>query len=477
MSTPRIRLKPSADELLEGFARIRTGMGLPSAFPPEVMAEAAEAARRVPVAGPGRASRLDIDLLTIDPEGSRDLDQAFRGVEHSAGYRIHYAIADVGFFVDPGGALEAEAGTRGRTLYSPDAKVPLYPPILSEGAGSLLPNEIRPAILWTFELDRNGVTLSAHVERAIVRSNRQMTYEQAQDELDSGTAASSVQVLRAVGIMRQRLETERGGVDLGISQQEVQRTPNGFELTYRSPLPVEGWNAQISLMTGMEAADIMLTGGAGLLRTLPPPAEETIAVLRKAALSLGVNWPEDSTYQQIIRSMDPGNSHQAAVLSLATSLFRGVGYTFFSDVRPENTLHYAIAAPYAHVTAPLRRMADRLSNDLLVELAAGTEPSNGLLQRLAAAPEIMKKSERAERGLESRIIDFVEAQLLKDRVGESFEAIVVQSGAKSGAVQLKDPAVLGPCEGAQLPLGEQISVTLIEADPESGKIMFAPKLA
>lgn len=475
MTTPRIRFESTATELLEGFARIRTGMGLPDAFPAEVMAEAAEVTRRTPQPGPDRVSRLDIDLLTIDPEGSRDLDQAFSGVKHSGGYRIHYAIADVGFFVDPGGALEREAEVRGRTLYSPDAKVPLYPPILSEGAGSLLPGELRPAILWTFELDQNGVTMSAGVERAIVRSNRQMTYQQAQEELDSGTAAPAVQTLRTVGTLRQRLEAERGGVDLGISQQEVHRTPEGFELFLRSTLMVERWNAQISLMTGMEAAGIMLAGGVGLLRTLPPPAEETIIVLRKAALGLGVPWPQDRTYQQVIRSINPENSHEAAVLPLATSLFRGVGYTFFNGARPENPFHYAIAAPYAHVTAPLRRMADRLSNDLLVELAAGRKPSEGLLKRLAAAPEIMKHSERAERGLESRIVDFVEAQLLQNRVGESFEAVVVQSGAKTGAVQLKDPAVLAPCTGANLPLGHQVTVVLTEADPVSGKVRFALK--
>jgi VacB/RNase II family 3'-5' exoribonuclease len=471
--SPRIKLESPSTLLREGFARIRARMRLPTEFPAQVLSEAREAAARVPDRTPARKDRLELDLVTIDPEGSKDLDQAFYAAAGESGFRIHYAIADLGHFIDPGSELETESQVRGRTLYCPDARIPLYPQVLSEGAASLLPGQVRPAILWTLDLDLEGRVGSTAVERAIVKSRRQMTYRQAQKELDSGKASSSLRVLREVGVLRERVEQARGGVDLRIPEQEVHGGRGGFELVYRSHLSVEGWNAQISLMTGMAAAELMLTHGMGLLRTLPAPSQETVDTLRRSAVGLGLTWPPGQSYQEFIRSLDPGEPHQAAMLALCRSLFRGVAYKFFDRKTPDNPYHHALAAPYAHVTAPLRRMADRLNNELVVELFRGNRPANWLLERLAEAPEIMKKADQADRELQSRIVDFVEAVFLQGRVGAQFDAVVIEAGEKVGLVQLKDPAVVGPCDGAGLPLGEQIAVTLTEADPINGRIRFA----
>lgn len=448
-------------------------MGLPEGFPSAVLSEAREAAARAPEETPSRKDRRDLDLVTIDPEGSKDLDQAFCGAAVEGGFRIHYAIADLGHFIDPGSELEKESQVRGRTLYCPDARIPLYPQVLSEDAASLLAAQVRPAILWTMDVDREGRVTSTVVERAVVRSRRQTTYRQVQEELDSGNASASLRVLRDVGILREQVEQARGGVDLKIPEQEVHRGEDGFDLVYRSHLPVEGWNAQISLMTGMAASELMLAHGVGLLRTLPAPPQEAVETLRRSALGLGLAWPPTQTYQEFIRSLDPGEPHEAAVLSLGRSLFRGVGYTFFEGAAPDNPYHHALAAPYTHVTAPLRRMADRLNNELVVGLSQGKQPSDWLLERLTEAPEVMKKADQTDRELQSRIVDFVEAVFLQDRVGAKFDAVVIEAGTRGGLVQLKDPAVLGPCDGAGLPLGEQVTVTLTEADPINGRIRFA----
>ena len=117
---------------------------------------AAEAAASASAALPDLPDRRDVELLTIDPPGSRDLDQALHLERRGAGFRVHYAIADVASFVTPGGALDAEAHARGQTIYLPGEKVPLHPPVLSEGAASLLPGQDRPAFLWTLDLDGDG---------------------------------------------------------------------------------------------------------------------------------------------------------------------------------------------------------------------------------------------------------------------------------------------------------------------------------
>lgn len=471
MKACKIRLSAAATELTEGFERIRKGMGVPESFPPEVESEAAAVALRSFPAGPGRADRRELDLLSIDPPGSMDLDQAFGATRLQSGYRIFYAIADVGHFVDPGSALEAESMKRGSTLYTPDRRIPLYPPVLSEGAASLLPGQDRPAVLWTFHLGADGLVAEVSIERAVVHSRLRLTYAEAQDEIDSPSPSEALSVLKEVGMLRQRVERDRGGVDLKLPDQQVEHTPGGFQVVYRKDVPVERWNAQISLMTGMAAAAIMIERGAGLLRTLPAPSEETIQSLRASAAALGLDWPGSLSYQEYIRSLDPVQPKHAAMLSAAKVLFRGAGYAFFSGEPPEQPCHYAVAAPYAHVTAPLRRMADRLCNDLLL---ANAPPPQPLLDRLEEAPEILKAADRRSRELDSRLVDFVEAQMLCDRSGEVFAGVVVQTGAKGALVQLGSPAVLARSKGSGFTLGQQVSVRLAVADPLEGYVEFEP---
>src|SRR6478735_8182239 len=156
-----IRVVP-ASALAEGLKAIRREAGVPEAFPAEVIAEAAAAAS-TPL--PER-ERVEIPFVTIDPPGSRDLDQALHIERRDDGHRVRYAIADLGAFVPRAGALDRETHRRAVTVYAPDENAPLHPPVLSEGAASLLPGVWRPAVLWTLDLDGDGVLVSTHVARA-----------------------------------------------------------------------------------------------------------------------------------------------------------------------------------------------------------------------------------------------------------------------------------------------------------------------
>src|SRR4051794_27534103 len=178
MPARRIRVVP-ATALREGLGAIRREAGVPDDFPPSVRAEAEAAAKAAPA-----GERVDLPLVTIDPPGSRDLDQAMHIERRDEGYRVHYAIADPAAFVAPAGELDRETHARGVTVYAPDAKAPLYPPVLSEGAGSLLPGEWRPAVLWTLDLDAAGELTATDVARAQVRSVAQHTYEDVPPDLE-----------------------------------------------------------------------------------------------------------------------------------------------------------------------------------------------------------------------------------------------------------------------------------------------------
>ncbi|MER7210154.1 RNB domain-containing ribonuclease [Streptosporangium sp. NPDC000239] len=458
--------------LSDGFERIRRELRLPGEFPPAVRAEA-EQVTRTPTLP--TLDRTDLPLVTVDPPGAMDLDQAMHLEERRGGYRAWYAVADVAAFVRPGGAIDAEARTRGETVYMPDARVPLHPAVLSEGAASLLPGATRPAALWCVDLDAEGRVVGADVTRALVRSRERLDYDYVQTAVDTGTADGTLRLLAEIGRLRLALERDRGGVTLPTPEQEVVPDGDGYRVELRAPMEAEAWNAQISLLTGMAAASMMLDAEIGLLRVLPPAPAEKIAQVRRVAAALGVPWPDGAGYGEVVHGLDPKIPGQAAFLEESTVLLRGAGYVAFNGAPPAQAAHAAVAAPYAHVTAPLRRLIDRYATEVCLSVAAG-EPVPEEVQRvMGELPGVMRVTGRRAGAAERACVDLVEAFVLRERVGQTFDAVVidVDEGRSGGLVQVTDPAVVARCDGERLPLGEAVRVRLTRADPATREVRFS----
>ena len=461
MANLRISLPPTT-----AWDALRAELSLPTAFPANVLAEAqgAAAAPRLP-----QLDLTGVPFLTIDPTGSTDLDQAMALSRDGSGYRVQYAIADVAAFVTPGGAVDREAHRRGETLYAPDGRTPLHPPVLSEGAASLLPDQVRPALVWQLDLDAHGELAATGVRRAIVRSRRRLDYDTVQRAIDDRSASPDLLLLKEIGQLRLQLARSRGAVDLPTPEQEVD--PDGT-LRYRAQLPSERWNAQISLLTGIAAAGLMLGGGVGLLRTLPPADPEAVASLRRSALALGISWPQDQSYGQVISALDPSRPAASALLVLATRLLRGAAYTAFDGTAPVQPLHSAVAAPYAHCTAPLRRLADRYVGEVCLALCAGEAVPDWAREALPQLPAEMAAADKRAHELDRAVVDLAEAEVLAPRCGQTFEGVVTEAGSKGGAVQLTEPAVRARLDGADLPLGTTVRVVLEQADPVTRSVRF-----
>ena len=340
---------PDSAAIAASLAELRENLDVSLQFPETVLADAERAVHspRLP-----DADETAIPFVTIDPPESMDLDQALHLERNGGGYRVRYAIADVAAFVEPGGPMDVEAHRRGQTLYAPDENARLYPPALSEGAGSLLPGETRPALVWTMQVDAGGEGVDVDVRRALVRSREKLDYAGVQRSLEDGSASEPLRLLREVGLLRQEREQRRGGVDLRIPEQEVTAGPDGYTLAFRALLPVEGWNAQISLMTGQAAAELMLKAHIGLLRTLPEADARAVERLRRTARALGIDWSPELSYAALIRTLDPAQPAHAAFLAESTVLLRGSGYAAFDDEVPSRPAHAGVGAPYAHATAP-----------------------------------------------------------------------------------------------------------------------------
>lgn len=457
------------------FAVLRRELHLPGEFPAAALAEAEQSATATALPA---ADRTDVPFVTIDPPTSRDLDQAMHlSRRPGGGYRVRYAIADVASYVRAGGALAAETWVRGQTVYLPDGRIPLHPEVLSEGAVSLLPDADRAAVVWTIDLDADGATTAVSLERARIRSRAKLDYGSVQNEIDAGTAGEPYALLPELGALLTRRAADRGAVNLPLPDQEVERDGGGWRLVLRAPLPAEEHNAQISLLTGMAAAAIMLDGGVGLLRTMPAPKPEAIEKLRAAAVSLAVPWPDGASVGAVVAAVDPATARGAAFLDQAADLLRGAGYTAFDGSVPPETGHGGVGAPYAHVTAPLRRLADRYATEVCLALHAGSPVPGWVREALPHLPKPMSDTDRLAGSATRAAIDLAEAVLLEHRVGEEFDAGVVDLDEPSakrppgGTVALDDPAVRARCLG-ELPLGERIRVTLAVADPPSRRVEF-----
>lgn len=474
--TRRLHIRPPHDHAFEqAIARIRDQLQLPERFPDEVLAAAQTAARqpRLPA-----LDRTDIPLVTIDPPGSMDLDQALFVQPHGDGHRVYYAIADVAAFVTPGDAVDQEAHRRGETLYGADRTIPLHPRCLSEDAASLLPDQVRPALLWCIDLDDRGEGVAVDVRRARVRSRARLDYAGVQADIDAGRADPLWEQVRMVGERRMQRQHRLGAISLGLPEQEIGSADGEWTLTYRARLPVEDWNEQISLLTGMAAAHLMTTGGTGVLRTLPEADPRDVQRLRHVAVGLDIDWPATRSAADFINALDPSNPTHVAMMVAATRLLRGADYATFTDgAPPDARRHAALAAEYTHATAPLRRLVDRYSSEICVALCAGTPVPDWVLAALPDLPATMREAGHRASRFEHAVLDLVEAVLLQKRIGDTFRGSIIEvdrQHPERGDAMIRTPAIEARVDaGAALPLGARVDLTLVKADPTNRDVRFA----
>ncbi|WP_159703659.1 RNB domain-containing ribonuclease [Arthrobacter sp. 18067] len=482
----------SSDQLAAALAALRTELELPGTYPAAAVEEARQAVQTLKL--PDRDLR-DIPFVTIDPATSTDLDQALFIDRSGDGYKVFYAIADVPAFVVPGGALDAETRQRGQTFYAPDGRIPLHPEVISENAGSLLAGQVCSAFVWEFDLDVEAEVVAVSMARAVVRSTAKLSYKGAQQQIDDGTAPPVLQLLKEVGLKRVELERLRGGASLNMPEQEIVQATDGggYRIAAAPSLPVEDWNAQISLMTGMAAAQMMLDGKVGILRTMPAPDDRSLLHFKRQTVALGKPWDGKITYGEYLRTLDASDPKQLAILHSAGTLFRGAGYTPFDGDVPANVVQAAIGAPYAHTTAPLRRLIDRFVLVICEALSNNQQIPAWAREALPSLPEIMASSDQLAGRLERAALDTVEAALVANRIGQEFDAVVISGSKPSngnangngtgngngngngsgpyGVVQIAEPAVTARCDG-ELESGTKVRVRLVKADIASREIRF-----
>jgi exoribonuclease R len=456
-------LTDPSQSLSTGLSKIRAEFHVPDGFPPDVVAAAEAAAKRVP---DRHADRTAMPFVTLDPATSTDLDQAF-SIEASGGdLLLHYAIADVAWFVEDGDAIDLEAWNRGETLYLPDGKAGLYPPAIAEGAASLLPDGPRPAVVFTVRVAADGAVKLDGAERAIIRSRAKLAYDSVKT---SDVPAGFAELARRMAANEER----RGASRVDPPEQEVERLADGsFELSFRPLLQSEQDNAALSLAANLAVADAMLAHKTGLFRVMSEPDAFKVQRLRNAAQALGLSWPASTSLRDYQRTLDPADPKQAALMLEIRRAGNGASYQPYQEgVVP---WHEAMAATYAHATAPLRRLADRYVVRCALAIANGQPVPPAVTDAFARLPKVMGRADARASQINHAAVDLAEAVMLEGREGETFRAVVTDFVDHGVRVQLADMPVVASVKASGLRQGDNLDLKLVSADPDQRSIVFEP---
>lgn len=447
--------------LSEGLAAIRTQFKVPAAFPPAVQAAADLVAARQP---DSHADRTAMPFVTLDPASSTDLDQAFAIEPAGSDLLLHYAIADVPWFVADGDPVDQEAWSRGETFYLPDGKAGLYPPVLAEHAASLLPDGPRPAIVLTTRVAPDGSVKLQGAQRALIQSRAKLAYDSVTaDQLPPGFAELADRIAAA--------ELARGAARVDPPEQEVEHDGAGhFTLRLRPLLASERRNAALSLATNLAVADALYAAGTGLFRVMAGPDAGAVARLRHTAAAFGLDWPQDLSLDQFERSLDPAQPRAQAFLLAIRKAGDGASYVPYQPgVKP---WHAAMAATYCHMTAPLRRLADRYVLRAVLAVANGQPVEPAVTDAFQRLPAVMAKAEARSGQIERAVIDLAEVAMLSGREGEQFAAVVTDLGQNGARIQLCDLPVVARVTAHSVQPGQPVRVKLDNADPARRELHF-----
>jgi len=234
---------------------------------------------------------------------------------------------------------------------------------------------------------------------------------------------------------------------------------------------------------------MMLDGKVGILRTMPAPDDRSLLHFKRQTSALGKPWDGQVSYGEYLRTLDASDPKQLAILHSAGMLFRGAGYTPFDGEVPAEVIQAAIGAPYAHTTAPLRRLIDRFVLVICEALSNDHDIPQWAREALPSLPEIMASSDQLAGRLERAALDTVEAALVANHIGQEFDAVVISGSKPSngssskngngssngngpfGVIQIADPAVTARCDG-EMESGTTVRVRLLKADIASREIRF-----
>jgi ribonuclease R len=482
--------------------------GIPTDFPPEVIAAAQNA---TPADPRGRTDLRAIPLVTIDPEDARDHDDAVwagpdTDPKNPGGVIALVAIADVAHYVTPGSALDREAYKRGNSAYFPDRVVPMLPEALSADLCSLKEGVDRACLAVRMVFDKHGEKRRHEFMRGIMRSAARLTYRQAQHAFDGKPDADLSDVARGAlkgvwdcyQVMLQERE-KRNPLDLDLPERRIVLGADGkiTSIAFRERLESMKLIEEFMVLANVAAAESLERHRQPLIyRIHETPSRENVFGFSDFLRTIGISFPKDkimrpAAFNLILHKMR-GGEHEKVLNDV---VLRTQAQAIYS---PDNIGHFGLnLKSYAHFTSPIRRYADLIVHRALV--TAHKFGDDGLTDReagrLGEIAEHISMTERRAMAAERDSTDRYVAAYMEDRVGANFDARITgvtrfglfvripESGAE-GLVPVralgteffkhdeKAHALVGDRTNRKFKLGDVIGVKLAEAAPLTGGLRF-----
>ncbi len=466
------------DEMLhEGFA---------PDFPPAVRTQVLQLqSASPPLPSADMQDLRNLPWSSIDNDSSRDLDQIEVAERTGNGTRLRVGIADVTAMVQKGTPIDQHAAQETTSVYTPARTFPMLPEELSTDLTSLDLNQDRPAVVIEFVVAQDGALSSPKIYRALVRNQAQLTYNAVGPWLEGkGSLTASLEIQAQLKLQ-----------DAAAQALRAQRYKLGalnFDRVEAVSVISDGHVQAIAARPRNRASDLiedfMISANEVMAQTLKNARVSSIRrVVRtperwprivQLAKEYGETLPEEpdsgalSAFLQKRRTADPLHYPD---LSLGVMKLMGPGeYVMARPGDAEQQGHFGLAAhDYTHSTAPNRRFADMVVQRLLKSVLNHGQPPYTDDELTAIARNATLK-EDAARKVERTMGKRVAALAVRNRIGQTFDAVVTGVTPKGTFVRVLDPPIEGRLmRGEQgVDVGDRLRVTLLSADPQRGFIDF-----
>ncbi len=427
---------------------------------------------------------------SIDNVESRDLDQVEVAEAGERGtIRLLVGIADVEAFAPPRSALDLHASENATSVYTGVEMFPMLPEQLSTDWSSLLNDADRLAIVVEMVVDAQGEIESSDIYRAQVRNHAKLAYETVGDWLESGGDAPP-EVARVAGLEAQlRLQNQAA---IRLRAQRMRAGALDFETVEARPVMENGQvrsldvprknQARYLIENLMIAANMVMatyleaTGRPSIQRVVREPQRwpRIVAIAAEFGASLP-DQPDPRALSDFLAARKVADPAHFPDLSLTIVKLLGPGEYAVVHRLGEPIGHFGLAAHnYTHSTAPNRRYADLVTQRLLKAILHHA-PAPYDEASLEAIARRCTERENAARKVERLMRKVIAADLLHNRIGETFQAVVTGVASKGVFVRLTAPPVEGRVVAGEagLDVGDRLRVRLVGTDRQRGFIDFA----
>ncbi len=415
--------------------------GLSMDFPSEVSREAVRCPGSIDAHE--AASRTDLralPIVTIDGEQARDFDDAVYVRKLDEHFELLVSIADVAYYVAPGGALDQEAYARGTSVYFPDRAIPMLPEELSNGICSLNPYQERLTKTACLKINTSGEVVSSRIFNSVMRSHARMTYTDVRRVLVDRDAeclarhqalADQFKLMEELALLIYENRKARGNLDFDLPEAEIILDIQGMpENIVRAERNIAHRIIEEFMIAANEAVARHLTAREVplLYRVHEGPDKEALDALAPFLLSLGYRLPnrKDRITPLDIQALLESCRGKPEERVVNRVLLRSMKQALY---QPENIGHFGLASScYTHFTSPIRRYPDLIVHRMLDRTLRGERLKPKDREELAVymteAGKHTSERERHAMDAEREMVELKKAQFMTGKIGEEFPGFI-----------------------------------------------------